>query len=227
MRPEGRTACGFSQERRQAGDGVFRGSRSPSGTELASPFACLAIARTVAGDAADLVIQVLARATLLAVGALVPHRSGRSQEVDQRLDLRRLVGVAGEQVGHGRARLDRLRIVQELLEVADPDAARHGIEDRCLFPRGGSIAGLMAADAVQLAEQQLPAPGPIGLRAGVEALETGDDRMTNGALRRDSTAGQETGCEYHEQQTLPETKHHGVPHRSQSGRQRCRAGVNR
>src|SRR5262249_33075375 len=78
-------------------------------------------------------------------------------------------GVAGEEVGHGRAGLDRLRVGEEPAQVADPHPAADLVEDGGQPAGQGGVGRLMAADTAQLVEQQ-PAAAGVGL-AGVEALE--------------------------------------------------------
>ncbi len=169
---------GVFQERGQAGNGVFRfqiAQRHGGGQDLVG--VALRISRAVTGDATDLVVGLPAEGDSLEVGPLLSQSAGRGQEMHEGFDLATSLGIAGEQSGHGRARLDGLRIVQELPEKTDAHPGCHVIEDGSGLPPDGGAAALMAAGTVQLAQQQLAAPGAIGLVASVEALETGHKGM--------------------------------------------------
>src|SRR5262249_23578572 len=127
---------------------------------------------------AGLVVDVAAGGDALVVGPLLTQRAGRGEEVQQRLDLVVALRVAREQSGHRRPRLDRLRVAEELAQVAQPDARADAVEDGGLAAEKARVGRGMAADAVERAEQQLAAASRVCFLRGEEALEPGHDRMS-------------------------------------------------
>src|SRR5262245_17801891 len=95
-------------------------------------------------NATDLVVKVASVVDDLGVGPFLAGRPGGGEEVDERLDLLLALGVIGEQVGHGGAGLEGLRVAEELAQVAGPYAQGNVLEDGRLFACDG-LAGLVAA----------------------------------------------------------------------------------
>src|SRR5437763_10017986 len=106
------------------------------------------------GDTANLAVEITSRSDELAIGPFLPRRASGGEEMDQRLDLLLAFRIVGEQVGHGRAGLDGLRIAEELAQMSRSNAHGHVVEDRRLLA-SADVLGLVATDAVQLAEEKL------------------------------------------------------------------------
>jgi hypothetical protein len=201
IRPDGRTCCGFSRKAARLGTEYFS-------FDFQQP--AIVAARPVAGDAADLVIQLLAGGNEFQVDRCLLDGAGRTEEVDEGVNLGRLVRVTGERAGHRGARLDSLGIVEELADMADAGPAGDGIEDGGLFAQQRRVGGV-AANAIELAEQELAALDGVGLGVGEKPFKAGDDGMDIGVRGPDAQTGNERRNQGQEQQPLPVTKHHKVP----------------
>ena len=160
MRPAGRVWSGLARNAERGRDRVLAlevAERDGRRERLLARLARV-VPRAVAGGAADLGVGVPPANDGLEVGPDLPRRAGARRGSGRGpRPSRRAPRVAGEQVRHGRARLDRLRVGEELLQVADagprtPTPSRIGA---CFFVR----RRLVAADAVQFAEQKRP-PAP-------------------------------------------------------------------
>ncbi len=138
----GANDMGIFQERGQAGERVFRLEIAQRhGTALDLVLFASRIARAVTGETADLVIEIPAQGDVLRRGPLFAEAPGRGEEVDQRLDLFLRLGIAGEQVRHGGARLGSSRVGKILAQVVDAHPATDVIEDGGLLAPGNCRRG--------------------------------------------------------------------------------------
>ena len=162
---------GLAQEVDQAAVAVFPFERAQRHRALGQRLAALGVARRMAGRAAARMEKLLALRRRHGVGRLrreVARLRGKQE-------LRELRGggrafrfrEAGEWRRHRRARLDRMRIPDERLQVVRIHAISHvGQARRLLRGRERSVRRTVAGDTIQFFEQQSSLGGRVEVRLG-------------------------------------------------------------